>query len=272
MNRKRTIIALAVIMMALIPAGMAVSDGADGVRIKGDAWGEGFSNSGDGTLYVTLENQDKDAYEITIKVFLGKGGKVLADETFSVPAYAEGDNVYTAELRFRISDSGTHDLYIECTPKGLFPLTPSGTVMNFTEITVNVSESIWSKTSTYLALIVVAVLIAIAVYMRMRNAPITKPKMTFTELERQKAADRGEAPPVPAKTASTERRKYETPAKESVREKKASPPPVAKEQPKAEKKPTFTELEQQNKEKKETKKSSSKEEPKKIKYISSRRK
>lgn len=260
MNHKKTLIVLAIAMMAMIPVSIMMSDESDaGMEIR-DAWGDGFSNNGDGTLFIVLKNTESSDTDITITV--KEDGRELAKETVTVPADTES---YTAELRFRIDGLGSHDLTITCEPVNLFPIPPSGDPLNYWNVTVNVGESIWTKPSTYAAIIVVALLIVIAAYLRMRNAPATKPDTTFTELEKQKGGSTREAESKP-KASATERRRYSTPSEPSK-------PPVAEAPPappKEKKASSFTELDKEKKESASKPKTS--EEPKKLKYVSSRRK
>ncbi|MCL1978916.1 MAG: hypothetical protein FWG60_01990 [Methanomassiliicoccaceae archaeon] len=265
MNHKRTIVALAVIMMAAVPMSILMADESDAGMSFDKIWGEGFSNTSDGTLFVSLKNTEYSDQEV--KITVTEGSRELAKKTVTIPA----QTTYTAELRFGIGGLGDHILTVTCEPADLFP-GPGGTHYNSETVTVNVTESIWSKPTTYAALIVVAILIVIAFYLRMRNAPATKPDTTFTELDRQQKGSRAKAEDAP-KTSATERKRYggpDEPPKETKKQPPAKPP-----EPPAEKKATsFTELEKEKSAKKEAapKKESSSGEPKKLKYVSSRRK
>ena len=270
MNHKKTIIALAVIMMAVVPMSLAMSDLSDAGMSLDDEniRAQGFTDMGDGTLFVTLKNTEVISHAVTITVT--ENGKLLAKTTETVPA---GESSFTVELKFSLNTLGSHTVTITCEPASLFPEI-GGAPLNYNTFTIDVTRSIWSSPTTYVAIIVVVALIAIGIFLQMRNAPVKKPEMTFTELEKQQKeskADTGEA----SRSSATERRRYraENPPKEEKKkeEKKASPPP----QPPAEKKAaSFTELQKQKDEKKasEPKKEPSSDEPKKLKYISSRRK
>jgi hypothetical protein len=262
MNHKRTIIALAVIMMAVVPMGLIMSDDSDAEMRIGDVWNSGFTNTSDGTLFVVLRSTEGIDREITVRVT--EDGNELARGTFNVLAGTE----LTAELRFRLSSVGSHEVTITCEPANLFPSPPgSDVIFNSATNTINVTESLWSKPSTYGAIIVVAILVVIAVFLRMRSAPTTKPDTTFTELEKQQKESRGDVVEDKPKASVTERRKYQ---------KSESPKPEAKAPapPEEKKVSSFTELEKQKSEKKEApaKKDKPSEEPKKLKYVSSRRK
>ena len=262
MNQKRTIIALAVIMIAAVQLSMVMSDDSDAVIEYGNVWGEGFTNSGDGTLFVVLRSTEPTEQQIT--VIVTENGTELARTTVPVPA----DGEYTAELRFSLNGVGNHDLTVTGEPAVLFPTPQGGEPMNSDTVTVTVSETIWSKPSTYVALVVVALLIVIAVYLRMRSAPAAKPDTTFTELEKQqKEVSKPDAEEKP-KTAATERKRYGSSEDVPKPSGKQTAPPAEK------KASSFTELEKEKGGKKETspKKESPSGETKKLKYVSSRRK
>ena len=272
-------IALAAVMMAVLSAGLAVSDGSDASIKFGELRGEGFTNSGEGTLFVPLESSEPYPVVMTVVVTDVTAGesKEVARAVVTVPAESPD---YVAELRFRLDGLGDRTLKVTCTPDYYFAPGPPGIETNTTEITVNVSESLWSKPTTYGAIAVIAILIAIAAFMRMRNAPATKPETTFTDLERQKKGSEPGAEDA-RKASATERRRYGDAPKAS--DKPQAPPPEKKAA-------TFTELDKQKKAEKAAteepkkadpapkktepapKKSAPKEEPKKLKYVSSRRK
>jgi hypothetical protein len=298
MNQKRTIIALAVMMLAVLPMSIIMSDDSEASEVAyNDVWGEGFTSNSDGTLFIKFNvNLAKgDSREVTV-VVTENGEEILKTEK---EVTSETTQI---ELRFRLSSVGDHELTVTCTPAYLFP-TSGGNTFNKETVTITVTESLWSKPTTYIAIIVVAVLIVIGFYMRMRNAPATKPDTTFTELERQQKESRGEVVEKKPKTSATERRRYsggseskakeakptklpkEKPAKAAkpVEEKKPSKPVEEKKvaKPVEEKKPSkpveekkaasFTELEKQKKDA-APKKEQPSGEPKKLKYVSSRRK
>jgi hypothetical protein len=296
MNHKRTIIALAVIVMAIASMSLIMSDSSDARMTFGKAYGDGFSNTGDGTLFVPLYNEGDAPQVIEITVTYRETGKELIKQTVTVQPTTPG-NPYVLELRFKIDRPGDHTLRITGTPAAAFPSTEGGANVNYIYVDVNVSESIWSKTTTYLAIAAIAILIVIAAYMRIRSSSATKPEMTFTELERQQKESRGEAEEKP-RSSATEKRKYkESESSKKSSKKQQAPPPEKKE-------PTFTELENQKKAEASSKKGAEpppqkkaepapqkkqepapqkkqepppkkdkpQEEPKKLKYVSSRRK
>jgi len=273
MNQKRTIIALAVMMMAVVSMSFVMSDDSDARMTFEKIYGEGFTNTNDGTLFVPLNN-DGDLDQV-IDIIVTENGKELINTKVTVPAGKK----YTAELRFKLEGAGTHQLMVTFLPANAFPSTTTGEHINYTTVIVDVKQSIWSNTTTYIAIAAIAILIAIAAFMKIRSAPATKPSTTFTDLERQKGREEEEERP---KSSATERRRYGDSEKAS----KADTPP-----PQEKKGGTFTELEKQKKaetakkapepapkkaepapKKTEPAKGKSAEEPKKLKYVSSRRK
>jgi len=276
MNHKKTIVALTVVMMAFISFSAIASEDSDAMMaISDNPRAEGFANNSDGTLIINFNNTDGVDTQIKITVTDLNTSKVYTTQTVTVP---EGKN--DIRISFRIGDSGAHEVLITCEPQELFP--PFGTeYLNRQTMTINVSQSIWSNTTTYIAIAVVAILIVIAAVIKMRSAPATKPDTTFTELEKQK-----ESKPVNEDVPqTTSRRRYneEKPApvqKETkatsfteLEKNKAEPKPKAKpakeEKSKAEPKPRDS---KPAKEEKKEKKEDPSEQPKKIKYVSSRRK
>jgi len=286
MNHKLTLVVIAVIIMAAIPIGIIMSENSNAnVSVDDTISGSGFTTTSDGTLHVPLKITTplSDPQQITITV-TDSNGNPVASAPATIPAgdyNASAPSIYTLDISFRLSSAGSHTLTVTCTPKEVFQQDVNGNTIyaNWNTVTINVTQNIWSKTSTYAAIIVVVILIVIAIYLHMRNAPVKKPDTTFTDLERQKKESKGEVEEAP-KTSATERKRYKSSGsdgspkpKEAAKSSKTSAPPEEK------KAATFTELEKQKSEKKavepksEPKKDdSSSGEPKKIKYVSSRRK
>jgi hypothetical protein len=257
-------IALAAIMIAVLSVSIVDSGRSDAwVGINDDIWGEGFATNSEGTLHILMSNSEDVDITIGSLTVYENGREIYKKENVVVPK--DGGVV---DLTFRISEKGEHTLTIVGEPSSMFF---SGTSTN--TVTITVKESIFSKTSTYIAIIAIAILVVIAVYLHMRNAPVKKPDITFTELEQQKRESRGEDTP---KASATERRRYDKasePQKETAQPKASKPKESAKPAPApAEKKSTpFTDLEKEKGSKKKESASSG-EQPKKLKYVSSRRK
>ena len=267
MNQKKTIAVLAIAMMAFISLGAMTADDSDAyVTIENEIRAYDFTNNGSGTLEVLLRNGNGTDMSITITVTRVDNGAKLAEGTFNVPGDAVINTEYTAKLQFKISDAGDHEVLVTCTPANLF-LPVGGEHMNTQKMTITVTESIWSKWTTYAAVAVVVILILIAVFMKMRSVPATKPDTTFTELEKQRDKPDGKEPEAPK---TTKRVRYEEPSTPAPAKKEAKPA-------------SFTELDKQKKSpepvkepvaepRKEPKKDSDSKPPEKLKYKSSRRK
>ncbi|MCL2295942.1 MAG: hypothetical protein FWC29_02530 [Methanomassiliicoccaceae archaeon] len=269
MNHKKTLIVLAVIMMIAVPVSILMSNESDArVSIDDDKiWGQGFTNSSDGTLYITFWSDEYNEQRITITVTTESGKKFTDDVV--VPARVDDPITYTAKMGFRLSSVGTHTLTVTCESENPVFLTSGGTSNIYsTTVDVNVTESMLSKPTTYIAIAVIAIMIVVAAFLYMRNAPAKKPDTTFTELDKQKKESREEVEEAP-KTSATERKRYR---ESDSRPKETAKPSVPPEEKKA---TPSTNPEKQKKEKKEAvpqKKETSSEEPKKLKYVSSRRK
>ncbi|MDR3206203.1 MAG: hypothetical protein LBT41_03815 [Candidatus Methanoplasma sp.] len=268
-----------ILMTAMVLAIFAVSlaaaaDTSDGyIGIDEEKTnGDGFSNNSNGTVHVHFNSEETVDVYIDIRVE-DSDGKLLAEKKdVRIPAGADD---YVVDVSVGLSGVGTHEIKVICTPEMYF-LSAGGITFNFVDLHVEVTESLWSKWTTYLAIAVVVILIVIAIFLRMRSASDKNPDTTFTELENKR---RSPAKSEPTAAASTERKRY-----------KADDAP-AKEVPKSEAKKaeSFTELEKRKTEPpkaepvKESKKPEApKEKPKaeskseagekKLKYTSARRK
>lgn len=260
----------------------AVSGSSDAlISIDGDVK-QGTITPDGGNIHVVLRSTESNAVSITVTVY--KDGVQIGETVCMVPA----NGTATADVYIKAGGLGEHNITIKCTPATYF-----GSI-NETTAVVIVTQSVWSNWTTYIAIIVVAILIVAAAALHMRSVPKVKADTTFTELEQKKAPRSGE-------TRTTERRKYSdskdaAPVKESKKEAKKETFTEMAEKKESEKKETkketFTEMAEKREakkeakketfteaaEKKETKKESAKaektpepEEEKKIKYVSSRR-
>ena len=263
MNKIKTIMALALIALAMVPMGLTLlSDESEAyLTINDGIHGEGFATNSDGTLFLHISNDEEIPITITLTVIID-GNEDEAKTFPDIEVKAGGGDI---ELRFRVGGAGEHSVKVTGTPSSLFFPNNNNTG------TINVKQSILDKPTTYIAIAVVVILIVIAFYLHMRNAPAKKPDTTFRELEEQKKASKGEVESAP-KASATEKKRYD---KASTTEPpNATPKEKAKPAPEEKKATTFTELEKEKASKKETAKkdSSSSDEPKKLKYVSSRRK
>ncbi|MDR3282941.1 MAG: hypothetical protein LBS92_04955 [Candidatus Methanoplasma sp.] len=264
-------ILMIVVVLALIAAPIAaMADTSDGqIEINEDKTnGDGFKTNSNGTVHIHLKSTETNDVGIDIRIEDSEGNLLAEKNNVNIPA---GSEDFVVDVSVGLSGLGDHEIKIVCEPKGLFPATTGGEIFNYYELTVNVTESIWSKWTTYLAVAIVVILIVIAIFLRMRSASDKKPDTTFTDLENKRKSS---AKDEPAPAASTERKRYKTektPAKEAS---KAN----------AKKAESFTELEQRKSEapkekpKSEPVKESPKAEPKKdkgekkLRYTSDRRK
>jgi len=219
MNHKRIVIALAVFMIALTSVSIIGSEESDAwVSIEDGIRGEGFSTNSGGTLIIPIANTEDTPVTLT-RIIVKENGEEV-HRAYNVVVPAGGGEV---RLSFTLHGAGEHLLTITGEPSSLFyPNTDKNTAV------VKVTESVLSKPTTYIAIAVIAILIVIAFYMHLRNAPTKKPDTTFTELERQKRESREEEVVSTRKSSATEVKRYDKASSEPQR------PP--------EEKKTFTEL------------------------------
>ncbi|MDR0887956.1 MAG: hypothetical protein LBM39_02075 [Candidatus Methanoplasma sp.] len=285
MNFKKLVMVIAVLAIFAVPLTALTADTSDAyieIDANRDLYGSGFTNSGNGTLYVPLSSDEGTDTAITVIVSYKDSGEEITRETFPVPAKTK---TFVAELSFGVHSVGDHELKVVCEPSLYFP------GINESTVTITVNATLWSQWTTFAAIGLVVVVILILVYIRMRSAPAKKADVSFTELERNRlsggAAETAE--PERRSSSSTERRRYNASSESAKAESKKPEPKKAeskksepkKEEKKPEPKPepqekkveSFTELEKQKSEKKAVReKESETGEPKKLKYVSSRRK
>ncbi|MDY0293387.1 MAG: hypothetical protein RBQ77_02290 [Candidatus Methanomethylophilaceae archaeon] len=192
----------AILAIVLVSAtAMAPSGDAD-VEITSDARVvSGFDNMTAGTISVSYTNTGSDPVTVEFYATYTSGGDRLAEGTISIPA---GETV-EGTLTFLINSAGAHYITVFASatnPDGSEALFPHG---DRTSLLVDVGSSAWSQWTTYLAIVVVVLLIVIGVWLRMRNAPKVEADTTFTEMEEKKSMYR---PEVPAQTKTTDKQKY----------------------------------------------------------------
>jgi len=256
MNNKKAIVAiLAVLALSMIPLMAIESDESDAIIvIEGVTQGTVTSSNG-GDILVHFNSEEVRDRTITITVTLPENdNKVIGTATVEIPAETE----YTAAVHISGLGVGTYNVKITCEDSVYFGI-------NTQSFVLDVTKSIWSNVSTYLAIAVVAILIVVAAVIKMRSAPKVKPDTTFTELEKQNSNESRKSQKTVDPEPTTERKRYD-------KTEKRAETPKPKEPVKA---TTFTELEKEQKtsirEKPADEKSDSSE-PKKLKYVSSRRK
>ncbi len=194
---------VAVAILCFVPA-----SGADGASISGNPNEVTFDNMSGGTISFDVTNDSNGLFEF--KVTVTENGKVVLDDgkTYSVPANE------TREISVKMGDFksvGTHTLTVTCTPASGFD------GFNSFNVTVVVEKNILSDWTTYVVIAIAVIIIAILVYLKIRDVPKNKPTMTFEELEAQRKAEmaeKSEKRSTQKAAASTERKRYSGKKKE----------------------------------------------------------
>lgn len=260
MNSKNLVVISAIVLALCICAVPLASDDSDGyIWIDGDISVHGFDGSNSGTLDISITNHEDRTILVTITA-VDDDGDICGNGEFEIQPIDDGEEKITVcGLGVTADGTGNQTMTITVTPS-------DGTEIRGgaeKTVTFTVTGSVWDGIGPYIAIIIIALLVVIAVVLKMRSAPSEKPKTTFRDLEA------GNDKPTTSKkeekkVKSTERKMYDG-NKEAAKE-------VPKEAPKAtapveekpiEKKTTFSDLE-------DARKKDAGE--KKIKYVSSRRK
>lgn len=190
-NNKYLVALIAVAMVATVFVTVADVSSADTTIESSSITADGFMHDKTGTLHIrVLCNDESD----TITVSATENGNILKSESIAV---VNGWN--TVSLSFQLSQ-GHHDISVTVVDGN--GNTTSGS------ITLDVSKSVWSNITTYLAIAVLAIIVLAIAVVYMRSNPRNKPTTTFTELENAKNAAKSEEPAKP--TRSTGKIKYES--------------------------------------------------------------
>ena len=199
MSLLKKVSVLAVIMIALIIPAVAISGNAVGdVEITGDAKAGGFNDRTAGTVTVRLYNTSIDLAtgDITVSVVrFDEPGAVYAEKIVSFTG-EETEGFMDVSLSFRLDSPGTYYARVIIEGDSADPIKYS------VPVTIEVGRSIWSSTWTYVAIVLVIIIVAIAVFIKMRGAPKVEDKGTFTAMEEERKAGKGQ------RSGRTEKEEY----------------------------------------------------------------
>ena len=183
--KKLSVLMLA--MIALIIPAIALSDsaaGSVGIYNSGDIHVTDFNDRGTGTVTMMLYNNGTNDEKVTVSIVeTGNESRVFGSATVTVPADTSG-----FEVKITISTGSQGHFWAKAIVTGTAVNEP----ISQTPFDFSVGRSIWSNTSTYIAIIAVVIIIGIALFLRMRSAP--KPEgteYTFTEMEEDRKAGKG---------------------------------------------------------------------------------
>ena len=169
-----------------------------------------------GTLKVPILNWTDQSVTITriYVTMLHSSDKLNEKTNIVVPPRVDDETPgkIVVEFSFRIQNQGNQYVEVIAEPSDAFP---SGARTG--SLTINVASSIWAEATTYIAIVVVIIIIALAAFLKMRSNPVSKASSTktFTQLDAEKKASRsGETV-----KGSTDRQEYSG----SKKNKKAAP-------------------------------------------------
>lgn len=145
---------------------------------------KGFDDRSAGTLSITMENNG--ATDVYVNISVGGNyphvGHVYAvAENVMIP-YGES---LTVDVSFRIYNPGTYWINVIVTDA----LADEHVILvqsNNIQITVN--QSIWSNTWTYIAIIIVIIIVAIGAFIKIRSNPKVEESGAFTAMEEERKA------------------------------------------------------------------------------------
>jgi|GEM_PF-1193283 len=196
----KKIVALALVLSFLVlPLAFAGSSSAADLQFDNSQSRVGsFTQGSSGSVTVFLQNTTDSPISATVYVaFPNSDSPRLAQTQVTVPGNDADGNPGVAEvsLSFRIDSPGTHWVRVWATYMAEDPSNPGSyveTPLLVPEILeIHVNSSIWSNTSTYIAIVVVILVVAVAVYfLKIRN-PSKKNDVaagTFTAMESRRLA------------------------------------------------------------------------------------
>ncbi|MCL1984797.1 MAG: hypothetical protein FWG58_05320 [Methanomassiliicoccaceae archaeon] len=204
MSLLKKISVLAVIMIALIIPAAAISGSAAGdVTITGDVKAGGFDDRTSGTVTVKLYNSGETATgNVTVSVVkFDDPEKVYAKRTVSFTG-DETDGMMDVGLSFRVGTPGTYWAVVMIEGDDVLISSEDGPAQDRMTFEFTVGQSIWSSTWTYVAIVIVIIIVAIAVFIRMRGAPKVDDAGTFTAMEEERKAGKGQ------RSGRTEKEEY----------------------------------------------------------------
>jgi len=197
---------IAVVLIAIFVASAALSIFADDSAAvddisMGNFSSSGFSDNSDGTLSFNVTCNSGDA---RLNFVVKEGSQIVGSATEDL---RNGES-RTIGISFRLG-TGSHDLvvtasgnWIDQDGNYIGTIAESDVSGSGSSIHVDVSASFWSGWVPYVALVFVALVIALMLYIWIRNRPKSKPALTFSDLEEGKVV-------APAPAAETGKKKYE---------------------------------------------------------------
>ena len=208
-NVKKSLVALVAFLMActaLVAVMSEDTDAADADIAIGSLKATDFKEKHDGTLSFGIANNSNQ--DVTITVNAMEGSSVLKSTVIVMTASQKSTD---GKLTFQLG-SGGHSIRVFGSAVITGTDTPVDVSSPADTITIHVDKSIWSGWAPYVALVIVALIIVLMIYVWSRGRPAKKPAVTFSDLEEGKVS-------APAASADTGKKMFEAEPKE---EKKSS--------------------------------------------------
>lgn len=195
--------AVALALMCVIP----FDDADANINIDDCGRSSSFDNMNGGSVWCKVVNDASDT-KVIVKITEKNTGKEIGNSgTVDVPAATETNPTTEITVSMKNYKSvGDHQIVITV-------YDVDNNVLDTREMTLTVDDNILSNWTTFAVIIIVAIVIAVIVYLKIRDnhAKSETNKMTFEELEAQRKAQMAQKSEKKVKTSapSTERRKYE---------------------------------------------------------------
>ncbi|MDR0791086.1 MAG: hypothetical protein LBE47_00930 [Methanomassiliicoccaceae archaeon] len=184
--RKKAFVLMIAMVALMIPV-LALSESAAAADEK---WldntsihARGFNDRSDGTVTVKVYNVGLLAREVT--VYVGERDNPDSRYASAVIQFQDGEEYKFVDLRFRMG-SGTHYATV-------FVTDSAGAELWRMSFDFDSGRSIWSNTWTYVAIILVIVIIGIAAFLKMRGAPKVDNAGAYTAMEEERRATKKSA-------------------------------------------------------------------------------
>ena len=141
----------------------------------------------------------------SVRVWLTYQNKTDVIKETTVEVLKEDKAVAVLNVKFDSQGAKSLTIWAESEDASFYDGSPQSSIGH--NFTLGVSQSVWSNATTYIAIVAIVIIIAVAVYIKHRSAPKAEPGITFTELEEQRRSQRKGVES--SKAPSAEKKKYE---------------------------------------------------------------
>ncbi len=162
-----------------------------------------FDTRNAGDVKITIKNNTED--NVSVRVWLTYQNKTDVIKETTVEVLKEDKAVAVLNVKFDSQGAKSLTIWAESEDASFYDGSPQSSIGH--NFTLGVSQSVWSNATTYIAIVAIVIIIAVAVYIKHRSAPKAEPGITFTELEEQRRSQRKGVES--SKAPSAEKKKYE---------------------------------------------------------------